>query len=177
MIKYIILGIALFILFIVIIVIIVNSNKLKEIKIKLDEAEENIGLILSEKFILLSKINKALKSKSDDEYFKDLDNTNIEEIDNIELNRKLASYDNIIVELSEYNKDFEYDEEEIESFEKLNTLNINRLATEKYYNDTVVTYNKLLKKFPAKIIAKFKGYKKKESFSNEKEEMFEILKS
>ena len=176
MIKYIIVGIAFLVLFIIIILFIINSKKLKELLLKIDNAEENINLILTEKYTIISKLNKFIKSQNDEEVFKDLYDTNIEELSSIELNNKLATYDNIILELSEYNKDLEYNDETIKDFEKMNKNNINRLATEKYYNDNVVIYNELIDKFPANIIERFKGLDEKELFSNKKEEMFEILK-
>ena len=45
----------------------------------------------------------------------------------------------------------------------------------KFYNDTVVEFNKLVVSFPSCVIAFFKRYKKKEFYNNEKREMFEIL--
>ena len=45
----------------------------------------------------------------------------------------------------------------------------------RFYNDTVVDYNKLAISFPTNIIALFKGYRKKEFYNNEKRVVFEIL--
>ena len=45
----------------------------------------------------------------------------------------------------------------------------------KFYNDTVVDYNKLAISFPTNIVALVKRYKKKQFYNNEKREMFEIL--
>ena len=51
----------------------------------------------------------------------------------------------------------------------------NLVGAIKFYNDTVVDYNKLAISFPTNIIAFFKRYKKKEFYNNEKRVMFEIL--
>ena len=45
----------------------------------------------------------------------------------------------------------------------------------KFYNDTVVDFNRLVASFPSKIVAFIKRYRKKEFYNNEKREMFEIL--
>ena len=60
----------------------------------------------------------------------------------------------------------------------LNSLNENEedvIGAIKFYNDTVVEFNKLVVSFPSCVIAFFKRYKKKEFYNNEKREMFEIL--
>ena len=100
----------------------------------------------------------------------------IDKLNNFELNKELAKFDKIIIELTDYNKEIVFDDQEEESFDKLAKININRLAIEKYYNDNVTIFNKAIEKFPSNIIAKFKKYDEKELFSNEKEEIFEILK-
>ena len=92
------------------------------------------------------------------------------------LNKELSKFDKTVVELTDYNKEIVFDDTEAEVFENLIKTNINRLAIEKYYNDNVSKFNKLLDKFPSKIISKFRDYSKKELFSNQKEEIFEILK-
>lgn len=177
MLLYIVLGVVFIILYIIILMIIVNYSKLNRIKIKVDEAEDDIEKILIEKYTIISKIDKSIKKKNDSEFFKGLYDTNIEELDNFELNKKLSKYDNSIMELTDYNKELEFTEEELHDFDRLNTININRLATEKYYNDNVLKLNSLITKFPVNIISKFKGYSKKDLFTNEKEEIFEILKN
>ena len=46
----------------------------------------------------------------------------------------------------------------------------------KFYNDSVVDYNGLIKTFPHKIYAKMKSLDNKDFYNNEKEELFDILK-
>ena len=60
----------------------------------------------------------------------------------------------------------------------LNNLNDNEeniVGAIRFYNDTVVEYNKLAVSFPSNIVGLFKRYKKKDFYNNEKREMFEIL--
>ena len=57
----------------------------------------------------------------------------------------------------------------------LNENEENIVGAIKFYNDTVVEYNKLIVSFPSSIVGFFKRYKKKEFYNNEKREIFEIL--
>ena len=59
--------------------------------------------------------------------------------------------------------------------EELDENEENIVGSIKFYNDTVVEYNQLVISFPANIIAFIMRYKKKEFYSNEKREKFQIL--
>ena len=156
--------------------LLINGSKLKSLSIKIEEAENNVSDILKEKHDLLTSVDSIMKSKDKDDLFPGLDKINLDDISNIELNKELSKYDKVIIELTDFNKEIVYDDNEQEIFEKLIKTNINRLAIEKYYNDNVTKFNKLLDKFPSNIISKFRDYSKKDLFKNEKEEIFEILK-
>ncbi len=164
------------ILLIIISLLLTNGYKLKSLDIKIEEAEKNAAEILKEKYDLLVSVDSIMKSKDKEDLFLNLDSIDLSKLSNLELNKELSKYDKTIVELTDYNKEIVYDENEEQIFENLIKSNINRLAVEKYYNDNVTKFNKLLSKFPSSIIAKFKKYSKKELFENEKEEIFEILK-
>lgn len=161
---------------ILLILFIVKANKLKLMNYKIKEAEKDVTDILNEKYNKLGNINNIMKTKNKEDLFKDLETLEIDKLNNFELNKELAKFDKIIIELTDYNKEIVFDDQEEECFDKLAKININRLAIEKYYNDNVTVFNKAIEKFPSNIIAKFKKYDEKELFSNEKEEIFEILK-
>ena len=156
--------------------LLINGYKLKSLNIRIEEAENDVSETLKEKHALLTSIDSIMKSKDKDDLFQGLDTININDLNNIELNIELSKYDKVIVELTDYNKEIVYDDNEQQIFESLAKTNIDRLAIEKYYNDNVTKYNKLLNSFPSSIIARFRDYNKKELFKNEKEEIFEILK-
>ena len=164
------------ILLIIISLLLTNGYKLKSLDIKIEEAEKNASEILKEKYDLLVSVDSIMKSKDKEDLFLNLETIDINALNNLELNKELSKFDKVILELTDYNKEIVYDENESQIFENLVKSNINRLAIERYYNDNVIKYNKLLNKFPSSIIAKFKKYSKKELFENEKEEIFEILK-
>lgn len=154
----------------------ISSNRFKVTLIKIREAEENIDILLKDKYQLLLKIKEFMSKKTKDITFGELDGIDIETTNTFDLNRALAQFDKTIVEIVDYNKDIKLEDEEVVTFDNYNDINIQLLATEKYYNDNVNIYNKLLKSFPSNIIAKTKKYKTKEVYSSEKEEIFEILK-
>ena len=155
---------------------VINCNRFQALNIKINEAEENIGLLLREKQNLLSLINESLGKKENDDLLNTITNINVEELNNFELNASLSKFDSRIVELRDFERDIELTEEQLKLFDDLENINIDCLASEKYYNDNVNLFNKLLESFPSSIIAKFKRFKHKDIYSNEKEEIFEILK-
>ena len=173
---YIILCIVIIVLAIVFALFVIAKNKFQVSIIKINEAEENVGLLLKEKYENLVEVRKINKKKTKENAFEELDTIDIDNINNFELNTELHKYDNTILELVEFNKDINFTEKENETIDKLNNTNVECVAVMKYYNDNVTIYNELLNNFPANIIAKLKGYKEKKLYTNEKEEIFEILK-
>ncbi len=154
----------------------IAKNKFQVSIVKINEAEENVGLLLKEKYEQLVEVGKLIKKKTKENTFEELETIEIDKINNFELNSELSKYDNNIIELIEFNKDIDFNEKETEVLDNLNNVNVECKAVMKYYNDNVTIYNELLNNFPANIIAKFKGYKEKKLYTNEKEEIFEILK-
>jgi len=45
----------------------------------------------------------------------------------------------------------------------------------KFYNDNVVVFNQLVSSFPAKIVAFFHHYKRKDFYNDESKEIYELL--
>jgi len=174
---YIILAVLVVFVTIFITLYVINYNKFQITIIKISEAEENIGMLLNEKYKLLLKIGKCVKKKTKETTYDELDNLKVEELNTFELNKELSKYDKNIIELVDYNKDIKFDNKELKVFDDLSNVNNDSVAAIRYYNDNVVVFNKLISCFPSNIIAKLKRYKRKDFYSNDKEEIFEILKS
>ena len=132
-------------------------------------------LIVTDDNIPTSYID-TIKNQCKEDLLKELEIIDVEKIDSIELNKNLAKFDKTIIELTDYNKEIVFDEEEEKTFDNLAKVNSDRLAVEKYYNDNASKFNNSINGFPSGIISKIKKYKERELFSNEKEEIFEILK-
>lgn len=168
------LGIVVGISFILLISTIYN-NKFHFATIKIEKAQEDIDMYLQKKKELLERsrviVNKETKIKG---FLTELDDYN-SDINSFDLNDLLKKgYNNLFKVLDENEKLFK--SESLMSI--LNNLNDNEekiVGAIKFYNDTVVDYNRLVMAFPASVIAFFKRYKKKEFYNNEKREMFEIL--
>lgn len=176
MLIYIILGIVIVFLAIVFCIYVINYNKFQVSIIKISEAEENIGLLLKEKYQILLKIDSLMKQKNKDNAFDEINKLSIDEMNKFDLSKELSKYDKNVFEIIDYNKDIEFVDEECKVFDEFENNNVECMAAEKYYNDNVVIFNRLVNCFPSNIIAKFKKYKNKDFYSNEKEEIFEILK-
>ncbi len=176
MLIYILLCFLIILLALMFTIYVINYNKFKSIVIKINEANENINVLLREKYNLLLLLKEVMNDKGKTEVFESIENIKVNELNSFELNIELSKFDKDVIELRDFNKDVEFNEEDINKFDDLESIDIDCLASEKYYNDNASLYNKLLDSFPSNIVAKIKRYKEKELYSNQKEEMFEILK-
>ena len=178
MFSYIILCVLVTAISIFVAILVANMNKFKEMNTKISIAEDDANQLLQKKLDLLININECVNKKIKD---KENDLSSVIELkatnlDKFQLNTELSKYDKTILELTDFNKDIEYNDDELEIFDELADTSIKCLSVEKYYNDNVTKYNSLVKAFPASFVAKLKHYKSKVLFTNEKEEIFEILK-
>ena len=172
---YIIVGSITIIAFILLIFAI-YYNKFQFIIIKIDEAEENADILLKKKKELIERcipiIKDELKLK---EFIPEINDIN-EEMNHFEMNEKLTEcYHKLFQKLDDNDKLYK-SEKLVSILEELNDNEVDLAASVKFYNDSVVDFNKLILYFPSNIIRLLFGYKKKEFYSHEKREMFEILK-
>jgi len=173
MIEKILAGVAIvgFILFIATII----NNRFKFAIIKIEKAEEDINLYLQKKKELIERtipiIKKELKLK---EYLNDINSIN-DETDNFNKNDILKKLSNEIYKTIDENEKLYKSDSLMSIINDLSDNEENIVGAIKFYNDTVVDYNKLAISFPTNIIAFVKRYKKKQFYNNEKREMFEIL--
>ena len=163
-------------LIIAFIIFALNYNKFQVAMIKISEACENIDILLCKKLELITNINNIIEDKNKNKRIEIITSMENSELNNFELNKKLNEYSNTILEMIEYNKDVKFNDDEMKLVEELKKYNNDLQGAERYYNDNVVEYNKLVKCFPSNIIGKIFKYKVKDFYSNEKEEVFEILK-
>ena len=158
-------------------IIILYNNKYKIVTIKIDEAENNIGILLDKKLDLLQKcitpIRRSLKDKT---YMEDLGNFSKEDMTSLELHNYLRKNYNKLFKTLDENEKLYKRKALISIIDELNENEIELSASIKFYNDNVTINNKLVSTFPSNIIIIFFGYKKREFYDNEKREIFEILK-
>ena len=159
------------------IIIIIYHNKFRISIVKMEEAENNIDLFLQKKLELLKRakpiVEKELKIE---DFLEQIDNDMVNELNHFELNDLLKkSYNDFFQTLDDNEKLFK-SESLVHIIEDLNSNEIDLVAAVKFYNDTVVSFNQLIVSFPSNIIRLFFGYRKKEFYSHEKREIYEILK-
>lgn len=158
-------------------IFVIYYNKFQFTIIKINEAEENADIYLNKKFELLKRcspiIRKELKKKK---ILEEIEQINIEELNHFELNTSLnKAFADLLKVIDEYDKLLK-SEILLGILQELNDNEENLMASIKFYNDTVVEFNRLISSFPSNIIRLFFRYKRKEFYSQEKHEIFEILK-
>ena len=157
-------------------IVVIYNNRFELANIKIEKAEQDIGLYLKNKLELLQRtrpiVKKALRTK---EFMEDLDNIP-EELTNLEMHITLKKiYNELFKAMDEHEKLYK-SEPLLKILDELNDNEEDIIGAIKFYNDTVVDFNKLVVTFPSSIIAVFKRYKKLDFYNNEKREIFEIMK-
>lgn len=173
---YIIVG-SITVLAFILLIFAIYYNKFQFAIIKINEAEENADLYLNKKFDLLKRcssiIRKELRKKK---ILEEIDQLPVEEFNHFELNEALnKSYNNLFQIIDDHEKLLK-SENLLGILNELNDNEEDLMASIKFYNDTVVGFNRLITSFPSNIIRLFFRYKRKEFYSQEKHEIFEILK-
>lgn len=159
------------------IVIIIYHNKFKISIVKIEEAENNIDLFFQKKLELLRRASKVIRKELKTEDFLDqLDTDLVPELSHFELNELLTKSYNEFFKVLDDNEKLFKSEALVQIIEELNNNEIDLVAAIKFYNDNVVTFNQLIVSFPSNVFRLFFGYKKKEFYTHEKREIYEILK-
>lgn len=159
------------------IIFILYHNKFRISIVKMEEAENNIDLFLQKKLDLLKRSRQVIiKELKLEAFLEQLDSEIINDLNHFELNDLLKkSYNELFQTLDDNEKLFK-SEALVHIIDDLNDNEIDLVASIKFYNDTVVTFNQLIVSFPSNIIRLFFGYRKKEFYNHEKREIYEILK-
>ncbi len=167
---YLILGLVLLVILLLVINFLYYKNKFNFYFLKVEEADNNIELILEKKIEILLKIAKII----DKDMEKELEKFKKKEISKHQCYIELSSLGNKLLK--------EADAEEYESNKKLNNL-IGRFddnecdlkGSLKYYNDNAVEINNYIHKFPSNIVSLFSHFKELDIYKIEKRESFAIL--
>ena len=172
---YIIVGSITFIAFILLIIVI-YYNKFQFSIIKIDEAEENAEIFLNKKYELIKRIVPIIRKElKDKELVSEIDD-DFESLNHFEFNDKLSKIDNILFKTLDDNEKLLKSEKIVNIINEFNDNEEDLVASIKFYNDTVVDFNKLIVSFPSNIIRLIFRYKRKEFYNHEKREIYEILK-
>lgn len=167
---YLIIGLVLLVILLLVINFLYYKNKFNFYFLKVEEADNNIELILEKKIEILLKIAKII----DKDMEKELEEFKKKEISKHQCYIELSSLGNKLLK--------EADAEEYESNKKLNNL-IGRFddnecdlkGSLKYYNDNAIEINNYIHKFPSNIVSLFSHFKELDIYKIEKRESFAIL--
>lgn len=156
-------------------IVVIYNNKFELANIKIEKANEDISMYLNIKNGLLDRtrpiVKKALRTK---EFMDSIEKIEVD-TNNIEMHLALKKCYNELFKALDENEKLYKSDALCAILEELNENEENIVGSIKFYNDTVVEFNRLVVSFPSNIIALFRRFKKKEFYSNEKRESFEIL--
>ena len=172
----IILIIIILILAVIGITILIYHQKFQYLTIRIDEAENNIDILLQKKIECISKIIPIIQENTKEkDFLEDFSLIREKNKNHFEANEFLKnSHIEIIKVVGDYEKILKNDSF-IVNLESLEDNEEDLVASIKYYNDNAVDYNHLIVSFPSSIIRIFLHLKKKNLYSTEKKEIFEIL--
>ena len=176
MLKYIIILLVILII-IFIISFIISKKKLELIMLNINEGSTNINVLLKKKLELLKTLYGLVKTKiSVDDLNINFERLEEKKLSSFDLNNSLKDIHNDLFKAIDMNSKVNKNKKVITTLEELNDNEEDLYGVIHFYNDSVVTYNNLVLSFPSNIASKLLKYKKLDFFSNEKREIFEILK-
>ncbi len=174
---YIIIASIVLIVTIVGITILVCYHKFQYFMIRINEAENNIDILLQKKIECITKIIPIIQENTKEkDFLNDFSFIREKEKDHFETNEFLKnSYIEIMKIIGDYEKILK-NEDFTRHLESLEDNEEDLVASIKYYNDNTVEFNHFIRSFPSNIVRVFFHLKKRELYSTEKKEIFEILK-
>lgn len=164
------------ILGIILLFVVIIHNKFQLAIIKIEEAENNIDMLLHKKLDLLGRTSPIIKKELKlDNFLDDLVEKSSDNVNLFELNSLLQdSYNTFLRTLDDNEKLFKSDALAT-IIDDIGENEIDLVAAIKYYNDGVVGFNKLVSSFPSCCFAFLRGYKKKDFYKDEEKEISDIL--
>lgn len=172
---YIILGVVVIIL-IILMIITFNYNRFRFAIIKIDEAENNIEVLLKKKIELLDRTRPIIKKELKlDEFLDEIEFLKESQINHFEMNNSLKECHANLIKVLDDNEKLFKSETLVSIIDEINANEEAIVGCTKFYNDSVVVFNKLVGAFPSNFVAFLWRYKRKEFYNNEKREMYEIL--
>lgn len=172
-----------YIILILIVICIISVYKYMSIKSEynsilkcIHNGENEIDKMLIEKSELLDVICENINSLSENVVFSPISKLMKKNLDSYKLDRGLSEAYNELKEYLFVNKNYIPEDEIKEKIDRLHALELDLVATKKYYNDNSNSFNSMIESFPSSIVGKRKGYDFKFLYTFEEEQLFEILK-
>ncbi len=153
-----------------------SKQKFFDLEIALNEAENNLDIILEKKMELFHRLMSHMKKKKLKIDYPDIEQYKKLKDDHHALHNALFDVYTEFISIVEENEDKLKDEKSISLIDQLCDNEDDLIAVVKYYNDSATDYNYYINHFPTSLGAKFLRLEQLEFFKNEKRETFEILK-
>lgn len=161
---------------ILLIIITFFHNKFQLTTIKINEADNNIDILLDKKRELLNRTRPIIKEELKlDEFLDDLDELQEKELSHFDMNNVLKDNYNELFKTLDDNEKLFKSEALVSIIDDINSNEEEIVGTIKFYNDNVVVFNQWIGSFPSNLVAFFCRYRKKKFYNNEKREIYEIL--
>ena len=147
-------------------VYITSYNILIGKKIKINEAEFSIDETLREKYDLIIRISKSIKSNTDInvDYFKEFETLKNKKISNFNFDRKIKEAINLVMQLKNDYPTLENNKDMKDALATLKSSEEKLEAAKNYYNKYTTEINMIIRKFPSNIVARFHGIQTKSYF-------------
>ena len=131
-------------------------NKLQHCKTKIDHSEGLIDESLRERYDLLLRADKLVKSvlNNDKTFFTGLGKVKDEDISNYDLDRKLTEYIGILEQIKLDYSDLANDKGFKDLMSESKKINEKLQAAKSYYNKYTSELNDLIRQFPSNIVAR-----------------------
>ena len=158
--------IVIVILFAIAIYVSIIYNKFQDYIIKINEVESKIDDTLRDKFDSILEMNNIIKEtiKTKKSIVDDIEKLKDEKISSFELDRKLSSALNKINFIKGQYTELKANENINKLSYKIDEMDESLDAYKKFYNEKIVSYNKLIRIFPYSIIGVILKYKEKTFF-------------
>ncbi len=131
-------------------------NKIQDNLLKIEKAKSIIDQDLREKYDLITKINTYftnVENKNQKDYLKELKNIDPKEISSFELERKLMTSENTLLDLYNDKNEYQENQEIKDLFKELKTKNEKIIAGVSYFNNYTSQLNSYIRKIPQNIVA------------------------
>ena len=149
------------VIFLLFIAFSIIYNKFQDYIIRINEVEGKIDEAIREKFDIIIKLNNIIKEKIKTKkvLVDDISKLKDKKISSFEIDRKLVEALNKINFVKSQYTELETDEDVIKLTYDIEDIDESLRAFKKFYNETIVFYNILIRKFPYNIIGKILKYK------------------
>ena len=159
-------------------IFVIFKNKFNFAVVKIEEAEDNLLIYLDKEKDLIERAIPVIKKELKyDDYLSELDEYNKDTMNLFQLNKILSHCYNELMSTIDDNDKLLKSDTINKILIELNANEENRIGTIKFYNDSVVYFNKLIKSFPSNIVGLLCRYKKKDFYSDEDKEINEIIEN